>query len=103
MRELTQFQKAALNTKQHIALTANAGSGKTTILCKRYLDILLESNVHVKDIAAITFTDKAASELYDAVTGEIADRLSELKLSKSAANKEEINQINYTIVRLENI
>ena len=102
MRELTEFQKAALNTEQHIALTANAGSGKTTILCKRYIDILLETGVHVKDIAAITFTDKAASELYDAITQEIADRLAELKKAKQAAGEKKY-QANQLIFRLENI
>jgi ATP-dependent helicase/nuclease subunit A len=103
MRELTEFQKAALNTEKHIALTANAGSGKTTILCKRYIDILLETGVHVKDIAAITFTDKAASELYDAITQEIADRLTELKKAKSSAAGEMKYRTEQTIYRLENI
>jgi ATP-dependent helicase/nuclease subunit A len=76
---LTPHQKEALDFKNHISLTANAGSGKTLVLSKRYLEIALslERNESLKEIAAITFTDKAASELYKKITRQIEERLSE--------------------------
>ncbi len=61
---LTTHQKKALNFNQHISLTANAGSGKTFVLSRRYLEIALSEKGSLRKIAAITFTDKAASELY---------------------------------------
>lgn len=61
---LTESQSRALNYKTHLSVTANAGSGKTFILTKRFIEIILNENVSLNEIAAITFTEKAASELY---------------------------------------
>ncbi len=73
---LTPHQSAALNYKNHISLTANAGSGKTFVLSRRYLEIGLNENIRLTNIAAITFTDKAAGELYRKIASEIERRLS---------------------------
>jgi ATP-dependent helicase/nuclease subunit A len=61
MSELTPHQQKALTTSGHLALTANAGSGKTFVLARKYLSILLKENIDVYNVAAITFTEKAAS------------------------------------------
>ena len=58
----TREQCLALLTDRHIAVTANAGSGKTTVLVERYVRLLLEG-VDVRSIVAITFTRKAAAEM----------------------------------------
>jgi ATP-dependent helicase/nuclease subunit A len=71
MYQLTPHQINALNTQSSISLTANAGSGKTYVLATRYLKIILESNTSVHEIAAITFTDKAAGELYKRIADEL--------------------------------
>ena len=63
MTALTTYQEKALDYKRHISLTANAGSGKTFVLSKRYLRIAIEENIPLRNIAAITFTDKATGEL----------------------------------------
>ena len=75
MNSLTTYQEEALNFKHHIALTANAGSGKTFVLSKRYIEIALQSNVKLSSIIAITFTEKAASELYKRISDDIDSRL----------------------------
>ncbi len=72
---LTPHQQAALNIDKHISLTANAGSGKTFVLSKRYLEIALKKDVTLRNIAAITFTDKAASELYKKIANEIEENI----------------------------
>ncbi len=74
MSILTKHQSAALNYKEHISLTANAGSGKTFVLSKRYVEIALNEDIHLRNIAAITFTDKAAGELYNKIAVEIDRR-----------------------------
>jgi len=71
MYQLTPHQINALNTQNSISLTANAGSGKTYVLATRYLKIILESNTSIHEIAAITFTDKAAGELYKRIADEL--------------------------------
>jgi ATP-dependent helicase/nuclease subunit A len=72
---LTPHQLEALNYKKHLSLTANAGSGKTFVLSKRYLEIALNEDIQLRNIAAITFTDKAASELYKKIAAEIDAKL----------------------------
>ncbi len=46
-----------------IAVRAGAGSGKTTVLVGRVMRILREKSAGLDQIVAITFTDKAASEM----------------------------------------
>lgn len=77
MSSLTPHQSKALDINSHISLTANAGSGKTFVLTQRYLKIAIEGNVPLRDIAAITFTEKAASELYKKIAERIETELNE--------------------------
>ncbi|MCK9426921.1 MAG: UvrD-helicase domain-containing protein [Ignavibacteriaceae bacterium] len=71
--KLTEDQQHALEIKKHVTLTANAGSGKTFVLTQRFLEILLKTNTSIKQIAAITFTDKAAGELYGKISRSILE------------------------------
>ncbi|MFC2103100.1 UvrD-helicase domain-containing protein, partial [Bacteroidota bacterium] len=71
LTELTPQQNKALNFNKSLSLKANAGSGKTLVLAKRYLQIALYGNVSLQRIAAITFTEKAAGELYKRIAEEI--------------------------------
>ena len=87
MNILTPHQNKALNYKKHISLTANAGSGKTFVLSKRYLEIAVNENLPLRNIAAITFTDKAAGELYQKIAKEIDSRI------KSAVEKKAVEQL----------
>ncbi len=83
--ELTPQQFKALDFKHSISLRANAGSGKTFVLSKRYLEIAIEGAVPLQNIAAITFTDKAAGELYKRIAEEI-----EKQICSSTDNSERI-------------
>jgi ATP-dependent helicase/nuclease subunit A len=60
---LTPHQVAALTGAHHLCVTANAGSGKTLVLVERYFHLVADGHAAVKDIVALTFTEKAASEL----------------------------------------
>ena len=95
MNTLTPHQRKALDYKTHISLTANAGSGKTYVLSKRYLEIALNENLLLRNIAAITFTDKAAGELYQKIAREIEERL---KAAKDKSEKEKLEQIRRQLV-----
>ena len=77
MPTLTPFQQAALNYKNHISLTANAGSGKTFVLANRYVEIAINENIPLSKIVAITFTEKAAGELNKKIADEIGNRINE--------------------------
>ncbi|MDH7603972.1 MAG: UvrD-helicase domain-containing protein, partial [Melioribacter sp.] len=72
---LTQYQQKALDYNSHILLSANAGSGKTFVLAKRFVNILLNDDVQLENLVAITFTDKAAGELNKKIANEIDERI----------------------------
>lgn len=74
---LTSSQHEALDITRHLSVTANAGSGKTMVLVERYLAILLARKASVSEVVAITFTDKAASELRRKISESVAKRIAE--------------------------
>ena len=63
------------NLAETLFVEAGAGSGKTTSLVQRVLS-LLDDGTEMENIAAITFTDKAASELRNRIRRVVQDRLS---------------------------
>lgn len=71
---LTEEQQAAMATDAHVAVTAGAGTGKTTTLTRRYLR-LLAGGVDPQSILTITFTNDAAGELRERVRDAVDDRL----------------------------
>jgi len=90
MTELTSQQKLSLDTNRNIAVTAGAGTGKTRILVERYIYILLTEDVDIKEILAITFTDKAAAEMMERVANGIDDLLNS---ESTDVNKAKLFQI----------
>jgi ATP-dependent helicase/nuclease subunit A len=72
---LTADQLAAVTSQQSaISVTAGAGSGKTRTLVGRYL-ALLEQDLPLRSLVAITFTDKAAREMRNRIRALAADWL----------------------------
>ncbi len=63
----------AIRSRHTLFVEAGAGSGKTTVLVNRVC-ALVESGVDVRNIAAITFTEKAAAELRVRVREELENR-----------------------------
>ena len=71
-RELKPEQKTAAHTlDRHLSVTAGPGSGKTTVLVERYLQILRVQNLSVDNMVAITFTNRAANEMRQRVRKKI--------------------------------
>ncbi|HSL57648.1 MAG TPA: UvrD-helicase domain-containing protein [Acidimicrobiales bacterium] len=54
---------------------AGAGTGKTTQLVGRVVNLVVDHGVRLAEIAAITFTDAAAAELRDRIRHELERRL----------------------------
>ncbi|SEP11265.1 ATP-dependent helicase/nuclease subunit A [Halorientalis persicus] len=74
--QLTEEQEDALVQGRNVAITAGAGTGKTTTLTERYVTILADNpSLTPENIVTITFTRKAAAELTERVRGEVYDRL----------------------------
>ncbi|UEC43560.1 MAG: ATP-dependent DNA helicase UvrD/PcrA [Methanothrix sp.] len=65
--------------KGDLFVSASAGTGKTYNISKRYVEIFEEAygsgeEIDVGDVAAITFTRKAAGEMKERIVGMIEDR-----------------------------
>lgn len=56
---------------QHQVISASAGSGKTFRLSSRYIQ-LLAAGVEPSTIVALTFTRKAAGEIFDRIMQRLA-------------------------------
>ena len=65
----TPEQMKAIDVDEGL-ITASAGSGKTSILVEKYIEEL-KKGVNVENLLAITFTDKAATEMKDRISRRI--------------------------------
>ena len=75
---LTPAQLKALDYQRNIAVTASAGSGKTATLVERYIALLSSAtDIRIPQILAITFTQKAASEMRQRVGVRLQELLNE--------------------------
>lgn len=79
MSGLTSEQLDALNLSVHTLVTANAGSGKTFILTKRFIETIRQTKIKYNQIVAITFTEKAAAELLLRISKELDEILDTFK------------------------
>jgi ATP-dependent helicase/nuclease subunit A len=73
----TKEQGLAKSIDRNLSVNANAGSGKTTVLQQRLISILLDETLKVepRELVAITFTRKAASEIFSKVVNAIEEML----------------------------
>jgi ATP-dependent helicase/nuclease subunit A len=80
-RELTEDQRAAIEARGgSVIVSANAGSGKTSVLVERFVEAVLDDGAEVGAILAITFSEKAADQLRE----RIRARFVELGAQRSA-------------------
>lgn len=78
LQDLTQEQREAiLKFDSDVTVTANAGSGKTTMLVRKYIYLQLfhPETFNYKNIVAITFTNKASAEILAKIRETIVDLL----------------------------
>ncbi len=84
--ELNPIQKQAIRSEGNAVVTAGAGSGKTLVLVEHYLYLLLSRpQLSTRNIVAITFTKKAASEMKD----RVRLRLNELLAQPESQDRQE--------------
>ncbi|MCE5255793.1 MAG: UvrD-helicase domain-containing protein [Spirochaetaceae bacterium] len=76
MEKLDAEQRMAVRAEKNCVVTAGAGAGKTTTLASRYIYLVMEKHIPVRRILALTFTRKAAAEMYGRIYGELASMTS---------------------------
>ena len=68
-------QELALDHSLSLCFIAGAGTGKTQVLVEKYVDLLDKvEGLHASNILALTFTQKAASEMKERVRESLAKR-----------------------------
>ena len=81
-------RRFAVDPNNNVVLEASAGTGKTSVLVSRYVNLLKE-RVDPGNILAITFTRKAAAEMRERVIREL----------KAAAERSEIDKARWNELR----
>jgi len=85
-RVFTPEQRAAIDARSgSLLLSANAGSGKTSVMVERFVRAVSEDGVAIDAILAITFTDKAAAHLRERIRARFAE-LGESDLARAVAD-----------------
>lgn len=90
------IREMAIDPRRSFIVKAPAGSGKTEILIKRYLNLLSISN-SPEEIVAITFTRKAASEMRE----RILLALRSAKLQEVPQEKHKLDTYNLAVKALK--
>ena len=72
----------AVDPRHNVVLEASAGTGKTSVLVSRYVN-LVKAGVEPANILAITFTRKAAAEMRERIVAQLRDAASKSEIDKS--------------------
>ncbi|MDR2792594.1 MAG: UvrD-helicase domain-containing protein [Treponema sp.] len=65
-------QDAAYRVDENAAISAGAGSGKTTVLAERYVRLVTERGFKVHEVLTLTFTRKAAAEMRERIFNRLS-------------------------------
>ena len=91
---LTPVQRMALDSQRNIAVTASAGAGKTATLVERYIELLRQHpEIGVRQVLAITFTQKAAAEMRERIDRRLADALDDSTELAEVLPKSELAEV----------
>ncbi|MGI6005365.1 MAG: helicase-exonuclease AddAB subunit AddA [Christensenellales bacterium] len=87
MPPLTSEQQNAVSLRgRHILVSAAAGSGKTTVLIRRIIAMVLEEGVSVENLLVVTFTRAAAAQMRQRLQEALEHAAQQAKDPKQAAH-----------------
>ena len=92
-------RRFAVDPGNNVVLEASAGTGKTTVLVQRYIN-LLKAGVEPANILAITFTRKAATEMRERIVRDLrgAAALSEFDKARWVALRDRLGEISISTI-----
>ncbi|MDR0323279.1 MAG: UvrD-helicase domain-containing protein [Treponema sp.] len=70
---LNDEQQSAAHCTENAVITAGAGSGKTMVLASRYVWLVTVKKYCVREILTLTFTKKAAAQMYRRIHHMLAE------------------------------
>src|SRR4051812_49591764 len=71
---LNPEQRAAVDARGLVFVSAGAGTGKTRVLVERFARAVCDEGVDVESILVITYTEKAAGELRTRIRAGLVER-----------------------------
>ena len=71
-RRFDEDQRSAVQVERNAVVMAGAGSGKTSVLAERFVWLLRERGARVEEVLALTFTQKAAAEMFERIHRRLA-------------------------------
>lgn len=79
--QIDEMKREALTQEStaNIFLEAGAGAGKSTLMVDRIIHQIAAGNQTINQIVAITFTEKAATELEEKIAKKLDEKLAELR------------------------
>ncbi|HJJ28106.1 MAG TPA: UvrD-helicase domain-containing protein [Methanocorpusculum sp.] len=86
---LTKQQEKAVDITKNCCVTASAGTGKTFVLTRRYVN-LLKAGIDLNEILCLTFTDKAAAEMREKIEREIRSAVREYEVAVEQGENPEL-------------
>ncbi len=81
----TQQLKAIQTKGKNIMVSASAGSGKTTVLIERLMDLVVKDRVPIDAILAMTFTEAAANEMKKRLAASLQQALQQTDCKEDKA------------------
>ncbi len=74
LSRLDEPQRRAVLAQKSCVVTAGAGAGKTTVLAARFVHLVVDRKIPLRSILALTFTRKAAGQMYERIYLALADQ-----------------------------
>jgi ATP-dependent exoDNAse (exonuclease V) beta subunit len=87
--KLNSDQQRAVDINSNAVVSAGAGSGKTSVLSRRYIRLVVDDRIPVRRILALTFTRKAAAEMYQRIYTALAAHSDDPFVAEQLAHFEE--------------
>lgn len=93
--KLSDVQRKVYESDENLLVTAGAGSGKTRVLVEKFVSVFEDYHrsgnpLKIDQVVAITFTEKAAREMRERVTGHLTEKISSGKVHPYRELKREL-------------
>lgn len=90
--KFTPEQENAIGARGRIIVSASAGSGKTAVMIERLVSLIL-GGTDVREVLALTFTNKAAAQMRDRLRTALSERLAAADERERARLKDQLNAL----------
>ena len=89
----TVEQRRAIDSRGKTIVSASAGSGKTFVMVSRIVELLTSREGEIKNMLAVTFTNKAAAQMRDRIRRALLEAVSNAEGEVRDALKEQLRTL----------